>query len=178
VCACARHCAGFVNHSSDVTRKVLPLPLPPIQACRVLHSSLCDDYNAAIVLAYSNTIKKYCLKMDAEYSKASSESDGVDGWVRIVETIVREAATELQGWTVTESLRNSYLQPLHDHGDMLTARLVCLESYLLLTSLHTNLSAMSCISSSTRHCSKIHQRLPSNPPINFGPILSCTGCWP
>ena len=66
--------------------------------------------------------------MDAEYSKVSSAADGVDGWVRVVESIVREATTELQGWTVTESLRNTYLQPLHDHGDVLRARLVSLES--------------------------------------------------
>ena len=66
--------------------------------------------------------------MDAEFSKASYAPDGVDGWVRVAETIVGEAATELQGWTVTESLRKTYLQPLHDHGDVLRARLVSLES--------------------------------------------------
>ena len=66
--------------------------------------------------------------MDAEYSKVSSTPDSVDGWVRVAESIVREAATELQGWTVTESLRSSYLQPLHDHGDVLRTRLVSLES--------------------------------------------------
>jgi hypothetical protein len=83
--------------------------------------------------------------MDTEFSKASSARCNFNGWVRVLETIVREATTELQGWTVTESLRNSYLQPLRDHGDMLAARLVSLESYLPLTSLHTDsqLSAMS-----------------------------------
>jgi hypothetical protein len=82
------------------------------------------------VLAYSTSVKKYCLKMDAEYS---SSLLNLDGWVMVAETIVREAATELQGWTVTDSLRNSYLQPLRDHGDVLRARLVSWESYLLLT---------------------------------------------
>lgn len=138
VCAYARHCAVFLHRSNDVTCLLLPLPSSTIQACRVLHVTLCADYNAAIVLAYSNTIKKYCLKMDVEYTKVSSAFDGVDGWARAVESIKREAATELRGWTVTESLRNSYLQPLRDHGDVLTARLVSWESCLLLTRLHTN----------------------------------------
>ena len=111
--------------------------LPPflftIQACRVLHSSLCDDYNAAIVLAFSNSIKKYCMKMDAEYSKASSTSGGgLEGWGRIAESIVREASTELRGWTISESLRDNYLQPLRDHGDVLSARMVSREWYYLL----------------------------------------------
>ena len=125
---CARHCAVFLHSSNDISLSLFPATSSAMQACRVLHTSLCDDYNAAIVLAYSNTIKKYCLKMDAEYSKVSSAPDGVDGWVRVVETIAREAATELQGWTVTESLSKSYLQPLHNHGDVLRARLVSVES--------------------------------------------------
>ena len=157
--ACARHCAVYLHRSNHTSLSLLSATSSAIQACRVLHVTLCADYNAAIVLAYSNTIKKYCLQMDAQYSKVSSAPDGIDSWMRVVETIVREAATELQGWTVTESLRSSYLQPLHDHGDMLRARLVSWESCLLLTRLHTDslLSAMSCISSSTRICSKIHQ---------------------
>jgi hypothetical protein len=126
--ACARHCAVYLHRSDDIFLPLFPATSCTIQVCRVLHSSLCDDYNAAIVLAYSNTIKKYSLKMDAEFSKASSAPDSADGWVSIAESIVSEAATELQGWTVTESLRKSYLQPLHDHGDMLRARLVSLES--------------------------------------------------
>ena len=70
--------------------------------------------------------------MDAEYSKESSTSEGLDDWVRIIDCIVREASTELRGWTVSESLRDSYLQPLRDHGDALTARLVSHESHCAL----------------------------------------------
>lgn len=125
---CARFCAIFLHRSNDIFLSLLSATSSAIQAFRVLHSSIGDDYNAAIVLAYSNTIKKHCLKMDAQYSKFSSAPDGVDGWVRVVETILREAATELQGWTVAESLRKSYLQPLHDHGDVRRAWLVSLES--------------------------------------------------
>jgi hypothetical protein len=142
---CARHCAVFLHRSNYISLSLFPATSCTIQACRVLHITLCADYNAAIVLAYSTSVKKYCLKMDAEYSKVSSAPDGVDGWVRVAESIVREAATELQGWTVTDSLRKSYLKPLHDHGDMLERRLVSLESHLQLSSLHTDslLSAMS-----------------------------------
>ena len=120
------------HRSNDVLRSLYPPSLPSfsstIQACRVLHSSLCNDYNAAIVLAFSNSIKKYCLKMDAEYTKASSTSGGgLDGWGRIAESIVRDASTELRGWTISESLRDNYLQPLRDHGDVLSARMVSWE---------------------------------------------------
>lgn len=66
--------------------------------------------------------------MDAEYSKASSTSGGgLDGWGRIAESIVREASTELRGWTISESLRDNYLQPLRDHGDVLNTRMVSRE---------------------------------------------------
>ena len=81
------------------------------------------------MLAHSSSVKKFCLKLDAEYSKIFSTAEGLDGWVRIVELILREASTELRGWTVNESLRDSYLQPLRDHGDMLKARLVSCELY-------------------------------------------------
>ena len=76
--------------------------------------------------------------MDAEYSKVSSTSQGVDGWMRTAESILREASTELRGWTVTEGLRDSYLQPLRDHGDVLKARLVSWESRYLLVCIATS----------------------------------------
>ena len=126
--ACARHCAVFLHRYNNISLSLLSATSCTIQACRVLHITLCADYNAAIVLAYSTSVKKYCLKMDAEHSKASSAPDGFDGCVRAVVNIKREATTELQGWTVTDSLRKSYLKPLHDHGDMLERRLVSLES--------------------------------------------------
>ena len=125
---CARHCAVLLHRSNHTSVSLFPAISSAIQACRVLHITLCADYNAAIVLAYSTSVKKFCLKMDAEYSKVSSAHDDFDGWVRAVVNIKREATTELQGWTVTDSLRKSYLQPLHDHGDMLEKRLVSLES--------------------------------------------------
>jgi hypothetical protein len=125
----ARHSAVFLHRSNYISLSLFTATSCTTQAYRVLHSSLCDDYNAAIVLAYSTSVEKYRLKMDAEHSMVSSAPDGVDGWVRVVESIVREASTELQGWTVTDSLRKSYLQPLRDHADMLATRLVSLESY-------------------------------------------------
>ena len=71
--------------------------------------------------------------MDAEYTKASSTSGGgLDGWGRIAESIVRDASTELRGWTISESLGDNYLQPLRDHGDVLSARMVSWECHYLL----------------------------------------------
>jgi hypothetical protein len=39
--------------------------------------------------------------------------------VRVVLKILRTAGMLVQGWTVTECLRDIYLQPLYDHGNML-----------------------------------------------------------
>ena len=62
--------------------------------------------------------------MDAEYPTVSSSSACLDGWAGMTESILKEASTELRGWTVSESLRDQYLEPLRDHGDVLNAQLV------------------------------------------------------
>jgi hypothetical protein len=67
--------------------------------------------------------------MTQEFVEIPRSPEGVEASVMVVKTILRMAELQVQGWSVTESLRNSYLQPLHDHGDMLRAQLVSLESY-------------------------------------------------
>ena len=67
--------------------------------------------------------------MSLEFVEIPRSAQGLEASEMVVKNILRMAELQVQGWSVTESLRNIYLQPLHDHGDMLRARLVSLESY-------------------------------------------------
>jgi hypothetical protein len=116
-----------------------------VKACKLLHIAFIAEYDAAVKRSYENTVTSLKSTITQEFAGISRSPAGLQAAVRVVRNILTMAEEHVQGWSVTEILRDSYLQPLRDHGDMLWARLVSLESYLPLTSLHTDslLSAMS-----------------------------------
>ena len=99
-----------------------------MKACELLHIAFTAAYDAAAKRSYENTVRSLKSTMSLELVETSRSAEGLEASMRVVESIVSDATIELQGWTVTESLRKSYLQPLHDHGDVLRAQLVSLES--------------------------------------------------
>ena len=116
-----------------------------MKACELLHIAFIAEYDSAAKRSYKNTVSSLKSTMAQEFVGIPRSPEGRQASVRVVKNILRMAEVQVQGWSVTESLRDTYLQPLYDHGDVLWARLVSLESYLQLTSLHTDslLSAMS-----------------------------------
>ena len=99
-----------------------------MKACNLLLRVFIDDYDAAAKRAYEKTVTRLRSTMTEEFAELPRSPEGQEDSVRIVGNILMRAEVKVQGWTVTESLRNSYLQPLRDHGDMETVRLVSLES--------------------------------------------------
>ena len=106
-----------------------------MKACERLHIGFITEYDAAARRSYEITVS--CLKsaMTQEFVGIPRSPEGRQASVRVVRNIFWTAEVQVQGWTVTEILRDIYLRPLYDHGDMLWARPVSLESYLQLTTL-------------------------------------------
>jgi hypothetical protein len=116
-----------------------------MKACKILHIAFTAAYDAAAKRSYEDTVSSLKSTMSLEFVGIPRSPEGRQASVRVVKNILRTAEVQVQGWSVTDSLRKSYLKPLYDHGYMLARRLVSLESYLQLSSLHTDslLSAMS-----------------------------------
>jgi hypothetical protein len=114
-----------------------------VKACKLLHISFIAEYDAAAKRSYESTVTSLKSTMTQEFAGISRSPAGLEAALRVLRNILRTTEVQVQGWTVTEILRDIYLQRLYDHGDMLWAGLVSLESYLLIISLHSLLSAMS-----------------------------------
>ena len=99
-----------------------------MKACKILHIAFIAEYDSAAKRSYENTVTSLKSTMSQEFVEIPRPPEGRQASVRVVKNILRTAEVQVQGWSVTESLRDTYLQPLHDHGDELWARLVSLES--------------------------------------------------
>jgi hypothetical protein len=99
-----------------------------MKECNLLPIAFIAKYDAVAKSSYENTVASLKSTMTHKFVEIPRSTEGLEASVMVVENILRTAELQVQGWSVTESLRNSYLQPLHDHGDVLRARLVSLES--------------------------------------------------
>ena len=99
-----------------------------MKACEILHIAFTAAYDAAAKRSYENIVTSLKSAMSLEFVGIPKTPEGRRTSVRVVKNILRTVEVQVQGWTVTEILRDTYLQPLHDHGDMLRTRLVSFES--------------------------------------------------
>jgi hypothetical protein len=99
-----------------------------MKECNLLPIAFMAKYDTAAKSSYENTVTNLKSTMTQEFVEIPRSPAGLAASVGIVKNILRMAELQVQGWSVTENLRKSYLQPLHDHGDVLRTRLVSLQS--------------------------------------------------
>ena len=108
----------------------------PTQACVVLHTALCAEYEAAIEAAFTKAVLKSCEQMDSEFRSVAVTSASHVQWRGRVADIYSSAERSVSLWTLGPDDVEGLLQPVRTHGDSLLRQLVrlhdCLSALLFI----------------------------------------------
>lgn len=90
----------------------------------VLHKALCAEYEAAIDIAFTETVRKSCGLMDAEFQSLTPTPSSHAQWKVRAAAIYGSAEQSVSLWTLNPDDVETLLQPIRIHGDMLAKDLV------------------------------------------------------
>ena len=89
-----------------------------------LYIAIEAEYDAAVERSYKKLVESFCLSMTAAFFEIYGTPGAPDAWIQVVNGYIREVLRQTQGWTVSVILRERYLQPLRELGNVLKERLV------------------------------------------------------